>query len=109
MFHAVPELPDVIWEYQFRQREHELELRVVPREAYRDEHGRRLVAALDKLLHAEIPVRVACVGALEPGAGEKARMLVDETVLPRDGAREDRPLDPQAPPAVSADAAPSAR
>jgi phenylacetate-CoA ligase len=73
MFRAVPELPEKIWAYQFRQHAlDDVELLVVPRGAFSAAIGDRLASELTAFSGGELRFRVTTVDAI-PGDGRDGK------------------------------------
>jgi phenylacetate-CoA ligase len=78
MFRAVPEMPDLVWDYQFREHAPgDIEVCVVPTPAFSADHASRIAAGLGAYAGQEIRFRVTTVSAIPAaGLGEKPRLLV---------------------------------
>jgi phenylacetate-CoA ligase len=78
MFKAVHDLPDVVWEYQFRQHSlDDVELCIVPRPTFVASHADRIVAALNAFVRGEVQFRVTVVDAIPAAPSGKRPLLVN--------------------------------
>jgi hypothetical protein len=88
MLAVVRDLPDVVWEYQFRQHAYDdLELCVVPRPGYTSGHGERLARWVEDLTRGEFRVRVSIVDPIPAKPSGKGPLLVNLMDAPAEQRR----------------------